>query len=350
MKITIMSEGLAGHRKAWLESLVEASKIINLEIVLIVVSNSLDREIVELMDEFPDVEMIFLGSKREAIRYVSLNATDSYFIFWDADNWLWQLLRFRYPCRALFLRYALNKKSLWSLLKSLAKLNLIWLIDALRRNVQVGVLISPFLPKTNGRLLEVSDDLIVELLRRNAPKSRSSKDKSPDIQFLIPGFITWRKRPDLIVNYLENFGSSVAGYSCKFIFCGSIDVEVGVYLSKYAKHKFEIIDEYLEYSKYLEVLSNATAILLPYDDLGSSNILTEAIYLGIPVVIKGNSYWGRMKSAFLPYLYISNYAPRELQGILSTIVANRNTCSRLSPAHFEELFLQNEVLKFFLDE
>jgi hypothetical protein len=350
MRLIILSNGFAGHRRVWLESLIEATRNTENEILLIVVTGELS-----MMSTWgrpftgANYRILFAKSKKNAIALAEqINTTPgtNNLVFWDADKWIHYLFLQNLPCRALFLRYEIDRSNAATFLKSSLKKFLINVLNSTRNNVDVRYLQSPFLVNSNKKVGSLSDDLIVHLLRSTAENHVLENYKDSQISFITPGFITWRKRPDLIVDYLATFGNYVYDKPCKFVLCGSIDPEVTIFLSKHLNKGIDILNGYLDYSEYLNVLKNATAILLPYDDLGSSNILTEAIFLGVPVVIKKSPYWDKLDIAYKHLVYESDFEPHDLRKKLSNILANERVESRREGKQLP-VFEKSSMYNFF---
>ena len=267
-------------------------------------------------------------------------------VIWDAESWLSNIPFIKFPCRILFLRYATDKSNLLLFFKSKVKQLLINYIGRINRNLMVRYLTSPFLKRSEKSNLGVSDDLISVLLEGYSRSNKSQNSESKIVKLLIPGFITWRKRPDLIVNFVKTNLRHVIDSNYIFIFSGSMDKRSLDFLHENSCTNIHTLNHYLSYSDYIQMILDSSVVLLPYDDLGSSNVLTEAVHLGIPVVIKESIYWEKLDPTLTKYIYKSDFSPDDLRVVLNNILsANEGIAKRGHEIH--SCLSKNELLGFF---
>lgn len=284
-KVVLITEDFSGHRLDWLSQL--SSYLGKWELTILTIDASRlfpinsDLEL-KICSEFVD--------KRDLMNQIGKSYVKASLIFWDGDNWLFWMSRVSAPMRVLIMRPYLLSKSLRNILVYAVKQAVIFLLEKVKK-VDFAFLSIPFsIPATRQRYW-VDDELIIESeflmdlrFRRN---SRLEKEK---FSILVPGYITERKNPDLVIEACKLLSINLKN-PFELIFQGRIDEALANKLASFDFSWLVLKDVYFQRREYLALLSEADVVVIPYSNTYSSGVAVECIALGIPIIMLQNELW-----------------------------------------------------------
>jgi glycosyltransferase involved in cell wall biosynthesis len=140
---------------------------------------------------------------------------------------------------------------------------------------------------------------------------------------LVPGFISMRKNPSLIIEVCATVNDSI-GEGLELMFAGKIQDDVLEVLDQHDFRWIGIKDDYLSRSEYLEQLQAADIVLLIYENIGSSGIVIDCLAYGIPVLILKNRFWKNLEKESEGLVKLTKKSSRKLaQDVEHMLSTNR---------------------------
>lgn len=298
--LVVVSSNLTGHRVQYLTSLIKRFSTSEVKIVLVLVSKiEFDLSVPQIRDlkalEFDYIDDCKKSRNALSVaRKLAIENSKSEILFWDADNWILSLILFRQKSKLLFMRPYLSQKSVSKVLLLLIK----WFAIIFFRYIRgfgVGILGVPLHPQRLVPSLWVDDALLVV---PEFDTSESGKNVSSVIAHiptsskvvLVPGFITFRKNPQLVINAVE-LASELISTEITLIFAGKSDAECSTLIASFDRPNIRHINNYLSDDEYRMLLLRANVVVLPYTNRGSSGITIESLANGKPVILGDSNLW-----------------------------------------------------------
>ena len=311
----VVSNNLTGHRIQYLTSLFKRFSIGEVKIVVVLVSKI---EFGLSIPQIKDLQAIAFDyiddckSTRKTLSVVRKLANRNFssdILFWDADNWILPLLLFREKSKLLFMRPYLSQKST----KKVALLSVKWcaiLFFYYVRRFDVGILGVPLHTQRLMPSLWVDDALLIPPDLHASSRDGKFSNFLPDIPanskvVLVPGFITARKNPKLVINAIELASRSIST-GIILIFAGKSDVESSSLIAGYDNPNIRHINQYLSVDEYRMLLLLSDIIVLPYTNRGSSGITIESLANGKPVILGNCELWTEAADSARGLIHLCN--------------------------------------------
>jgi glycosyltransferase involved in cell wall biosynthesis len=298
--IVVVSENLSGHRIQYLKKLIAETKLSGSQVLVLLRSEIYQGLTKNQIDDVQNLDFYVIemcGSVRSTIQIANEIKTlikGCHFICWDADNWLISLFYRKPKIKYLFLRPFLASKSPRSILFFFIKWVAIFYLVASSRH-QVRLLCVPYYSPKLFPSIWVDDQVLVkrsstEDLAEKSIQIRDTDIKSHPKTILIPGFISERKNPQIMLNVIAEL-NAVAPNVFQLVFAGQSDLHSRKMITNSGLINVALHDGFLRDDDYLATLQSAFLIVLPYANRGSSGIALECLALGKRVVLPKDRIW-----------------------------------------------------------
>lgn len=283
--LILITENFAGHKLDWLVQISKECRKQDFTVLTIdatrISNYAMDLEIPVCSD---------FNSKKDLANFLKYNSVNATLIFWDADNWLFEMFFLKANIRALIMRPYLSSKSLRSIAVFLLKRSIIFTLKN-RYNVNFAFLAIPFWKARNKRQKWVDDNLLIDEKILNSLRTRRSVTRNKSsFQILVPGYISARKNPELVIDACK-FLSSNSQLAFRLTFQGEVEESISNMLADNDVPWLEVRKDYTLRSEYLEILNNADVVVIPYSNIGSSGVALECIALNVPVIMLRDKRW-----------------------------------------------------------
>jgi glycosyltransferase involved in cell wall biosynthesis len=291
---------LTGHRIQYLTSLFKRLSMSEAKIVLVLVSKIKFDLSASQIRELQAIDFEYIDDCKKpatvlsvARRLANQNAK-SEILFWDADNWIFPLLLFSKKSKLLFMRPYLSQKSLQKVVILLIKWCAILFFHYIRR-FKVGILGVPLQPHRLMPSLWVDDSLLIAPDLPGSTQDKNDLSVLSDIPanarvILMPGFITARKNPKLLINAIQIASKSISA-NIVLVFAGKTDVECSTLITSSDYPNIRHINRYLSDDEFRLLLQRADVVVLPYTNQGTSAIAIESLAHGKPVILGESKLW-----------------------------------------------------------
>jgi glycosyltransferase involved in cell wall biosynthesis len=108
---------------------------------------------------------------------------------------------------------------------------------------------------------------------------------------LVPGFISKRKNPELILEAFDIFSKNHKQKKYALVFAGKIDQECKEIFRR-PKYQFaHCLDRYLTENEYSALLKSSKLVVLVYDNRASSGVIVDCIEVSTKVILSGADRW-----------------------------------------------------------
>jgi glycosyltransferase involved in cell wall biosynthesis len=284
-QLILISEDFSGHRLDWLIRLIQIVGERDLAVFALdasrLTNDSVDLEI-DICSDFQ--------SKYELIKFIGKKPVKATLIFWDGDNWLFEILRLKAPIRALVMRPYLASKSLRNLAVFLIK-RVTMLFLKKFKSIELAYLAIPFCTVGKKRNYWVDDDLLIDLEFLKVLRSRRSLNLGKQkFKILVPGYISERKNPKLVIDACEVL-SNYYQVEFELMFRGKVAETLKVMFASNKRSWVNVQDKYFPRSEYLELLNEADVVVIPYSNIASSGVAVECIALNVPLIMLQDYRW-----------------------------------------------------------
>jgi glycosyltransferase involved in cell wall biosynthesis len=284
-QLILISENFSGHRLDWLIKLRQSVGERDFTVFAVdssrLTSESVDLEI-EICSEFK--------SKHDLIKFIRKNQVKATLIFWDGDNWLFEIFRLKAPIRALIMRPYLASKSPRDLTVFLIK-RVTMLFLKKFKSIELAYLAIPFCTVGKKRNYWVDDDLLIDLEFLKVLRSRRSLNQSKGtFKILLPGYISERKNPELVIDACKILSRN-SQVEFELIFQGKVEKSLKTTFASNRMPWLNVQDKYFPRSEYLELLNKADVVVIPYSNIASSGVAVECIALNVPLIMLQDYRW-----------------------------------------------------------
>lgn len=284
-QLILISEDFSGHRLDWLIRLIDIVGERDLAVFSLDASrlthDSVDLEI-EICSDFQ--------SKYELIKFIGKNQVKATLIFWDGDNWLFEMLRLKAPIRALVMRPYLSSKSPRNLAVFLIKRVTMFFLKKFK-SIELAYLAIPFCTVGKKRNYWVDDDLLIDLEFLKVLRSRRSLNLGKQkFKILVPGYISERKNPKLVIDACKVLSNNSQA-EFELMFRGKVEQTLKVMFAANERPWLNVQDKYFPRSEYLELLNEADVVVIPYSNIASSGVAVECIALNVPLIMLQDYRW-----------------------------------------------------------
>jgi hypothetical protein len=256
------------------------------------------------------------------------------FVFLEADHWIRELAKTKVKSRALVVRPYMSNFDPRSFLHFIVK-RFLYFIIANKRAVNLVFLSTPHQSHPLTRSRWVHDNLTpidIDLTKLE------SRPENSVFTIAVPGFISMRKNPTLIIELANRLEQNFPG-DFLFKFTGEMTEEVEVLFKNEMKAQISVSNSYLERHDYLQVLETSDAILLLYANRGPSGVQIEGLTLGTTVVMFSDRIWKGLQKFADGQLVLLK---RDLAGIEENLLGFRDGRSKLMAAR-QDTFEFNDI-------
>ena len=351
--LVVVSENLTGHRMQYLTSLSNRVSKSDTKIIVVLISKVEFELSDSQIQELQGIDFYFIDDCKKSeialsvAREFAQQNIKSEILFWDADNWISPLLLFRQKSKLLYMRPYLSHKSFKKITLFLLKWSTILFFHYIRR-FDIGILGVPLHSQRLLPSLWVDDSLLVSPDLPTSTREKMSLRPFFDISHnskvvLVPGFITARKNPQLIIEAIELASKSTTA-NMALIFAGKSDVACSTLISSLGNPNVKQIDRYLSDDDYRSLLRLADVVVLPYTNRGSSGIAIEALANGKPVIIGDSRLWAEAALSTEGQLYLCKLTATSVALALVQIFEENRTY----PCHYLVGINRPTVIDFFL--
>lgn len=346
--LLIVSHGLTGHRLQWLQSLSIIAGDMNVR-VSIVLCEQIDREIQEfLVRTNIEVNVFYVYCKRELFKFAQIyneRHPDSRIVVWDAEEFLFSLLRAQFPVKALFLRPYLQEYSFKGILRFVFKRSImIYLRKA--KFISVAELRVPFSINYSNGNAYVFDDLSILPLYPRLPIPNNEKE---DL-LVVAGFISHRKNIYKVLSIFDQLKQNPQFQNLKLAIIGKSNLDIHSFKPYNAKDYILLENRYLDNSDFFAWIERAKTILLIYGNRGASGIVVQSLLLNTKVVFNGASEWEELARLVAPSLV--RVPPRSMdlvEAISNTLSGgNLSESQNILKDQIDKIPKENLLSSFFL--
>lgn len=310
----IFTEDFSGHRLDWFIKILDECQKRNLGVIV------LCRDASRILGNEPSFDMksleLFIcqsvrGGSRTFLRFFQqLDLNGAVFAIWDGDRYLLDLFILKQKYNVLFMRPYRTTSSIQGFIKYFLKISAIVLLKACTWH-SIGLL---SIPRDRHRLLKnswINDEVLLDA-DINTEEQRST---SGVLRILVPGYISSRKNPSLIIEACEKLREQ--GYKDFILeFAGTIaSDQVDLLREKECDWLF-VNNGYKTQEEFSGLLCQANLVVLPYDNRGSSGVVIHSLLLGNYVAITKSRAWENLAEYSLGKLKLMNHS---VEGIYATI-------------------------------
>jgi hypothetical protein len=290
---------ISGHRAHWLKEL--DNSILESEKISLHFPKSaksiVEKTILEMSFSKLQINLIFHDSTDYIGSVLREASPDDLIIDWDADRRLFSYVFCLRKLRLLVMRPYLQEFSFKSLVRFLLKILIIFLI-ANCRHKQIYLLA---IPGHRPRILKKHwvNDFAPSSDSRHSQLTRSDQDfgyllgELPENYFFVPGFITSRKNPILILESVRRLNAKV-GMEFKVVFAGIVELSVLDSISRFSEA--HIINRSLSEYELDYLIDESIALLLMYDNVSSSGLTLRCISRQKMVILPSQKYWNSLSA------------------------------------------------------
>ncbi len=351
--MVIVSQNLTGHRIQYLTSLSNRVSKSDTKIIVVLISKVEFKLSDSQIQELQGVDFYFIDDCKKSLGALSVarefarQNIKSEILFWDADNWIFSLLLFRQKSKLLYMRPYLSHKSFKKITLFLLKWSTILFFHYIRR-FDIAILGVPLHSQRLLPSLWVDDSLLVSPDLPASTKEKVSLRALFDISHnskvvLVPGFITVRKNPELVVEAIE-LALKLTSADIILIFAGKSDIACSTLIGRLGNPNVKQIDRYLSDDDYRRLLRVADVVVLPYANRGSSGIAIESLANGKPVIIGDSRLWAEAALSTEGQLYLCKLTATSVALALVQIFEENRTY----PCHYLAGINRPTVIDFFL--
>lgn len=340
-----ITHSMSGHRVNWFRNLHEAYNRQGKSMGIITLENEQHNS--KLMD-CTDVSLV--ASKIDALKLADeLHAKNrnTRFVILDGETWLFYLFLAHFPVKVLFLRPFVSNSTPRSALFFFLKRCIIELLR-FKQKLDYRFLSIPFYKPLMSPGRWVQDDLST----LDIDTSKFSKQNDLDlVKILIPGFISHRKSPRLILETAAELESKIPG-RFQFIFLGQIESDVKHLLQSANLGSIQFIDSYLDRLEYLRQINNADFVLLLYKNRGASGVLLESLLLNTSLILKRDRIWSNLVENSPDSIFPLLGKRSDISGFLMNFTfQNRSTYKFDEPQGFKNnLRDTNSLIQFIVSD
>jgi glycosyltransferase involved in cell wall biosynthesis len=315
-QLILISEDFSGHRLDWFIKLIHLVGKRDLAVFAVDASrlnyDTVDFEI-EICSDFK--------SKHDLIKFIGKNQVKATLIFWDGDNWLFEMFRLKAPIRALVMRPYLASKSLRDLAVFLIK-HVTMLFLKKFKSIEFAYLAIPFCTVGKRRNYWVDDDLLIDLECLKVLRSRRSLNLGKQkFKILVPGYISERKNPKLVIDACKVLSNNSQA-EFELMFQGKVEESLKVTFAANERSWLNVQDKYFPRSEYLELLNEADVVVIPYSNIASSGVAVECIALNVPLIMLQNYRWNGAASQEGINLRLTELNVDQLANILNEVLSS----------------------------
>ena len=278
---------MSGHRANWFRNLHEAYNRQGKSMGVITLQN--EKHNSNLMD---GIDLSLVASKLDALKLADklhAKSRNTRFVILDGETWLFHLFFTNIPIKILFLRPFVSNSTPKSALFFFFKRCIIQLLH-FKQKLDYRFLSIPFYKPLTSPGRWVQDDLSTFDIDTSKFTKRNDLDL---VKILIPGFISNRKSPRLILEAAVELESKIPG-RFQFLFMGQIESDVKHLLQSANVGSIQFIDGYLDRSEYLRQINDANFVLLLYKNRGASGVLLESLLLNTSLILKRDRIWSNL--------------------------------------------------------
>ena len=300
--IVFFSHGITGHRANWLRIFAAEAESQQRIIHFVMEASSSGEKILDSIREDFKVSLCVhisqTGSKGVAQEVLGMRAKYPHLLIstTEGEEWFKLIWNLKRRVRVLYMRPYIQEISFVGARNYLFKFLMIGLITRFKSS-KVGLLSipgdRPILFRSNwvdelssnrgipdGGNLLMYEELIAEV------------DLPRDVELvLVPGFITKRKNPELIIEAFRIFQEKYRRDGCALLFSGQVDENYKDFFHKNQSKSIVCIDRYLTENEYSCLLHKSKLVILAYNNRASSGVIVDCMELSRRVIFTGDRRW-----------------------------------------------------------
>ncbi len=315
-QLILITEDFSGHRLDWFIELKQLVGERDLAVFAVDASRLTSEPVhleIEICTEFK--------SKQDLIKFIRKNQVKATLIFWDGDSWLFEIFRLKAPIRVLIMRPYLASKSLRDLTVFLIKRVSILYLKKLK-SIELAYLSIPFCNVGKKRNYWVDDDLLINLELLKVLRSRRSlNQRKGTYKILVPGYISGRKNPELVIEACKILSSN-SHIEFELMFQGKVEKSLKTIFASNKLPWLSVQDKYFPRSEYLELLNKADVVVIPYSNIASSGVAVECIALNVPLIMLQDYRWNGAASQVGMNLRLTKLDVNQLGFILNQVLSS----------------------------
>lgn len=310
----LFTEDFSGHRIDWFKKIFE--DCLRRKQNLIVICQDASRVLtIEQSLESEGIEFFIclsedVGNKPFRRFFKNLNLNDTAVAIWDGDRYLFDLFLSKQKFNVLFMRPYRTTNSIQGFVRHFLKISAIILLKATTMH-SIGLL---SIPQNSHRILK-SNWINDEVLFNSEISANRQRNSLVGFRILVPGYISSRKNPSWVVEACELLREQ--GYKDFILeFAGSIALDQ-LDLLRTKESEWLILNHgYKTQDEFLNLLTQANLVVLPYDNRGSSGIVIHSLLLGTYVAITYSRAWENLAESSMGKLKLMNHS---VAGVYATI-------------------------------
>jgi hypothetical protein len=312
----IIFSDLSGHRIHWLKMILDSS-IQPSQFILHFPDSNMNSVMNQLKSFEVSCEVKFHPAAQFVQLVIKSIASEDRLIDWDADTRIHQYLFTKKKIKVLVMRPYLQEKSFLSVCKYSWKVLMLALLS-FKKNFDFYLLAIPgHYPRIFRHqwvndyvdLTKVSTAVDCSLEHQNYPVI----EELPGKYFLVPGFITDRKNPILILNAVRIFNLTLKE-NFMVVFAGEIQSSLREKIEYFPESK--IIGRSLTEGEIDELIDHCSATLLLYENVSSSGFALRSLSRSRVTILTKYRHWFRISNQFQSFLQVSQLNHIDLSTLL----------------------------------
>lgn len=294
--IILITENLSGHRSEWLERLTLQNNNIGRKLVVLTKKNStaIPYDYDSRIEYYECDDFDSLGRILEFLNSAHLRNQPNILI-WEADNLLGNLVFAKFNAKCLIMRPYITEWRFRALISFFLKMSLIGILILTNRH-SIGLLSIAhskhrFFPRK--WVEDWIDPALLDFVQQNDVLFRKFNDPDSAFKILLPGYITTRKNPQLLVEACK-VARDLYNINLELEICGRLEDTLVNSFGNFPSW-VKVTNKRLSKEDFWRKIVSANCIVLPYSNRGSSGIVLESLYLGKVVLISSNRNWKHAK-------------------------------------------------------
>ena len=325
--LILLSEDFNGHRQSYLNEIMSRCEEFGHALHIVTSENATPLE----LKSFPNVQLYSVKGNRKSIfqkgMALSQELKYSELIVWEIERWYLYLFKLRINLKGIAMRPYLDFGSTKNIASSIVKvfLNLIF-------SLHPGITIRRLSIPHQAHLL--SRNWVDEIPQLSYDsKNNLNRLKEDKITFGVFGAVSSRKKPEQCIKFAE----AIAIKYCRkvdLIIAGKIHSDLNLDSFQSDNIRVVVVNEYLDYEKYLQYMSECDYLLCFYENIGSARTPLEAISVGAKCVfLDSKNRWAGLEKSFPShFIRFKNYSELQEKFANSLESADSNSPSDWLPS------------------
>ena len=316
---------LSGHRMHWLDLVLETFR--DPDTIVLHFPESNTNSVVNFLSKMQKVVQVRFHPDAGFVRSVISDvARDDFLIDWDGDTRIIGYLFARKRIRLLIMRPYLQRRSIPSICRYLSKMLASYVLSQ-KQNIEIFFLAIPgHNPKIFKRnwVNDFVSTIDESILVREPLESPDTilREVLPDKYFLVPGFITRRKNPILILESVKDMNSSLK-QNYGVVFAGTIEPSLEMEIASFSEA--EVISRSLTENEIDSLIHHSAATILLYENVSSSGFALRCVSGYKTVILPNQKHWRHVAAQYPNYLKVSDLNATSLSKLLINLFPFKNS-------------------------